>query len=787
MKCYEVLFNSSQSSRTGGVGFGVRAQSETLEKEYLDAALIDEKYDKGSFRGVYASVLVGESHKILEYPVNYSYFKRTTASGKELYIFRRCVAIEFDYPYFMSGNATRPGNYMEHTLIFDERPDSSIFNLIYEMPKSGSRHFRPLNRDITLENEELKSYMLSKSEDFKLENLSFETEWQEPIDDSAYNILFSLIEARREKRALVVKVDEAKKSRVIADFCRLVLSHASDITFGYTYNDSVDTARFDITYLTQYARAMGIEGDPSLILCDADVAVESDTATKYLPLLRDAVERGDAVAQKQVLDWLISGDYLFVESSSKETSLSFYNYSTNPELFSVYELINSELMEVIARKHEGTEGHHLIHTRIEELLLSTLKEPSYKSFVEAVNMVDMVEKCGVRVEPALSVVRKECSSYISSTPEHFVQIYSSLDSALFDRYIVREMLYDKRDYITSPAFAERLIKLYRYFFREPAKSIGSLLSKLLYRVEKNVIVSLMRDANSDEGVRKVCYLDSIEANEAHVKAIWSVAVADLGGTIRENLMKRFEKFSTNQEFSELFYYTLCNSDDEAMSLVEQSATLLEKSEAYKRLVVEGESGDGAYKRLFERTVQMVTEGNSVALKEKISKCVVVPLNTLCDVKSWVLMYNLLNADAWLSLKEYISEMYDIALKMNYEKLFKEVAYEYMVARSDEGSSVSERVIRDLDTRALLDLDSFVNTLSRLSGRSRVEALGGYFMHKQLKFNEAWDIATEIKFDAAEELFSLYYSSEYSSYCRKEKIKGVFKNIFSFGKKSKENE
>ena len=132
MKCYEVLYNSSQTSRSGATGLGIRAQSEQIPDKYLELAQIDKKYHKGNYRGIHTSELVKDTTKILDYPVNISYSKVSADNGKTLYVLRRCIALEFDYAYYISGQATRPGNYMEHTLIFDEKPDASIFDLIYE-------------------------------------------------------------------------------------------------------------------------------------------------------------------------------------------------------------------------------------------------------------------------------------------------------------------------------------------------------------------------------------------------------------------------------------------------------------------------------------------------------------------------------------------------------------------------------------------------------------------------------------------------------------------------------
>ncbi len=781
MKCYEVLFNSSQCSRSGAAGFGIRSQSEGLSNEYIKAAQIDRKYHKGNCKGVYASELVKDTTKILDYPVNISYSKAITESGKTLYILRRCIALEFDYAYYVSGQATRPGNYMEHTLIFDEKPDASIFDIIYEKPKAGSRHFRPVNRIPSPENEELKGYMLNKSADFKVEDLTFETEWNEPVSDMAYNIFFSLIEARKEKRALVVKIDDKVKNRVIADVCRLLGYYAPEITFTYSYTDAIDTSKYNITYITQYYSAPALNQMPTFNICEASKSVQTDSADKYMKMLREAVQSNDKVSWNKIVKWLISGDYEFVANASQEASLSFYNYITTPESFTEYDLINDEVIGIIAKRHANSAEHALIHTRIEEMLRSSLEQGSVKAFVEAAKLVSKFGKSGINLIPALNNVKEECCEYILKTPEQLVEIYTSLDESVFNSYVCPEMFHQKYTHIASKPLYPHLTKLYKYFFKDKLTAGSKILATLLNKVPASQIAGLLKDANPNAEQRKECYLSMIERNTSFVTQIWAVAENDLGNSITENLMKRFGNQHANEEFAPLFYYSLKYCSADSNSIISSSAMVLAQNDTYKQLVINGDKRDKCYYRLFDTILRNISSSNANAYLKLIEKDVILPLQNCIELRQWKYLHNLLNGDAWKNerLALYLKYIYSVANRINFKEKFKEVAYERIKREERDNENLFKEILEDLHKREELNVKELLALISGSKKSKFIALLSCCFKEMETPFNEAMAIVKSLHSEEVEKsVMGKCYESKYRSHCRKEKIKAFFKKLFS---------
>lgn len=784
MKYYEILFNSSQMKRAGGVGFGVRAQSEGLPEEYLKAVKPGELYQKGKFRAVFANELVADTTKILGYPVQFSYRRMETPSGETLYVLRRNVALEFDYAYYETGKPTRPGNYAEHTLIFDEQPDPSIFQLLYEQPAAGTLAFRPVNRIPSPENEELRGYMLGRSEDFKREDRTVQSLYTAPISEEAYNILFHLVEARSLKRSLVVLIDETGKSTVMADLCRLARAYALDISFACAYTANFDPKAFEITYITEYNTAPTITETAGYIIRKAKEGSKIEAAEKYLPLLKRAVMEEDEAAWERVVSWLLRGDYTFVEGTSAEVSRKFFNYCSSPELFGVEELSNQPLMEVVARRHGSSSDHVLIHTRIEELVRGALASGEADRVVAALQLVDQVKRCGVNVAPAVQLLKEECSAWITATPERLAHFYSSLSVEIFDGWIVREQLHDRQAYLLDEALQPDLMRLYRYFYPNTVAATGSLLSRLLYKLTPENLALLLRDANPDALSRQGCYLDTIAQNSAYVDRLWAVLIADLGEGVRADLFEKFRTEWANEAFAPLFHYGFRNRLQAPLKLLATVGELVRKNGAFKSLLLEGERQSSVYRSLFAEVAPTIRRAEAPALLEQINRDLIEPLNgpTASFLYEWVILYHLLSG-SWRGLpKSEPDALYEVALRVGDHSYLGEVAKQRLIETPESQSLQLRRIMQDLERCALLDDQLLAELLPTFATEKQHRLLELYFSVRQLPFKEALALVEQFDFVAEGELTLLLdYEAEYKSFCRNRKIKGFFTGIFG-GKK-----
>lgn len=199
MKFQEILYNSSESSITGSVGFGVRAKTDGASEDVLKAlnksSFFLRKYSAGTFKVPAPKALLENPSAILDYPVNYAYRETKTEDGRTIYVFLRQIPIVFDYAFFIDGEATRPGNYGYDAIVFDQKPEPEAFEIFYDAPAPGARAFFPANRVLSKDNPELKSIMVGKPSPLPEGELDVRTAANGPINPTALNIFFHYVEA----------------------------------------------------------------------------------------------------------------------------------------------------------------------------------------------------------------------------------------------------------------------------------------------------------------------------------------------------------------------------------------------------------------------------------------------------------------------------------------------------------------------------------------------------------------------------------------------------------------
>lgn len=789
MKYYEILYNSSQASRSGGAGLGVRAQSADIPEEYLALARPGAGYQKGKFRAPSIEELFADPLKIFSYPLLFTYRTVETAAGKRLYIFRRQVALEFDYSYYQTGKPTRQGNYAEHTLIFEERPDPSIFLALYEQPKPGSLAFRPVNRLISTENEEMRGYMLGPAQDFEPADRPSESHYSAPIVEEAYNLLFHLVEARSEGRSLVAVVEEERKPVIMGDLCRLLQEYALDLPFTCAYTLNFDPKSFPIVYVTEHNTAPVLSEMSTYIIRKAAEPSKSEAAEKYGSLLRERAEAGDSEALKRVVEWLLEGRYAFVKGASSEVSLKFLNYTLFPELFRVEDLKDSALLEVVARHHQGSTAMELAHQRMVELLRGALASEQEEQVASALLSVDQLKRGGLSVAPILKEMKEAASGWICASSERLVALYKALPVELFNSWIQSETLYERRNYLLEEPVQPLLMKLYRYFYPNPTEASGELLSKLLYKLEPAALATLLQDANPNVALRQECYLDTIAQNPAHVARLWGVLLADLGEGMRCDLFERFKAHWADEAFAPIFYYGFRNRLRVPLRLIECVAQIQGQNPAFKSLVVEGERNLSLYRSLFMEVAPTVRREEAQGLLEQIQRDLLTPLYgpEATFLYEWTHLYHLL-AGTWTTLPLSEAEtLYQVARMVGDGSYLREVALHRLGEISESQPLALKVLLQDLLQRGLLTEGLLVEALEGvvLSKQSLLCEL--YLELRRPTFEEAYALLQQLQLqEKAEALLMPLYEKEYRSFCRNQKIKGFFKGLFG-GKKKEEKE
>lgn len=135
---------------------------------------------------------------------------------------------------------------------------------------------------------------------------------------------------------------------------------------------------------------------------------------------------------------------------------------------------------------------------------------------------------------------------------------------------------------------------------------------------------------------------------------------DLGKGIKTNLVELFSEQWRNPAFAPLFYYNFvavanCISANNVVSLISQNADLMSVNQVYKGLVVNGESTDKSYSKLFRPFVMTITEKNKFQEVDVVNNCVLTPFKG-----------NERKVEVWGLLSDYLTENYDPLSKQCYK-------------------------------------------------------------------------------------------------------------------------
>ncbi|MFI3296779.1 MAG: hypothetical protein R3Y59_04010 [bacterium] len=782
MKYYQILYNSSQSQRDGGVGFGIRAVSDDLPEEYIApivAAKYFENYELGSYSSVGAKDLFENPSKILNYPLQYSYTTLKIAGGRSLYILKRCIPLGFDYAYYKSGEATRLGNYVVHLLIFEEKPHSGIFDLLYEQPAPNSAYFIPKQRVPDSSNDELKWLMLDKMPPLEATtNICVESMNQSSIDTLAYNIFFSYIEALKQRKALIVKIEDTNKNIVIADLYRLMGEYAPTVTFSSgVYSQNISSA-INITFINEYYSYPLPSQNPTFMVCDAKELPTTNEYVKYNQQLSAAVNNGDNSLLHKISKWLLSEDYLIVKDCDEKTSLSFFNYSQDPDKFTVEDACDINIIKLIANKSSNQDAL-LLNNRLAELLLNKISDDNIIDVCNIMNLINEVKQLGVNIDVIINKCKQKCCDYILAAPSQMILIYEKTNKESFDLFVVKESFVICVDFIEDMDLIPHIKTVWKYFFTDSSKAIDKLLSSLLLKVECNDLTSILKDANSNAQERISLYVKAINKAPNYINELWDLVIADLGNSVKIDIFKVFVEHYDNPSFAKVFYFAFKNTSIiKAEDVLSVSNRLMLGNPAYKQMLIDEEKKNKLYPRIFDSLLGEVSKKRSNDLIKLIEDTVLTPFaNTIVETENWHILSDLLNGNY-----DKPERFYDISKKINDKCYFEQIAYLYLDSASS--TSVIEKIVKDLIRLGIFKEDTYLNKhIVNYKNAKQTDCIGIYFRCKDMSFEDAYKFREDtLFFYEGEDVFLKYYEKEYNSYLRKQKVKGFFKNMFSSSKK-----
>ena len=782
MKFQEILYNSSESSITGSVGFGVRAKTDGTSEDVLKAlnksSFFLRKYSAGTLKVPAPKALLENPSAILDYPVNYAYRETQTEDGRTIYVFLRQIPIVFDYAFFIDGEATRPGNYGYDAIVFDQKPEPEAFEIFYDAPAPGARAFFPANRVLSKDNPELKSIMVGKPSPLPEGELDARTAANGPINPTALNIFFHYVEAMQEGKSLIVRIEDKDKNIIIADLFRILGKYSADVTFdacSYEQGFSADTK---ITFISQYyPYQLMIPGDKFVQKNAADVP-DTPLYKDYAEKMKEQIQKCDYTELHKLSAWILSGDWKATFGKSEEIVSGFFKYCSNPDRFSLADMNNRELLRLIASKKGATSA------RILELGNEVLTNASGETgtFVKALKTISDFREDGFDVSSLKDKYSAGYTALAAASPEAMAGAFSALGKSFFEYFLDIAQFGGKYDYLSSPALRPILKDVFCYIIPQREKRIPVLLEQLVPTVGEDETVKMLKLAENDARAREQAYVNIIKTSPEKVSVISPVMFKDIVSPAT-NFIKEFKSQAQNPDFAALFYYSAAHIPvTDASAFIESNAQLMNDNAAYKKMVSDGEGRNHIYHRLIADIIRKITDKNAAKMADFINLNILEPLfnDNPKDLKEWCLLSDMLTGQ----YDEDISLKYELARDSQANKIFSEIAYKCLSTAS--GRNEISKLINDMLGKGCLDKKKFVEMAKSLKKKDIVCAAGTYMECSRMKFHDAKTFVDEAFTDYADQILETYYTNDFKSWKRKQALKSFFSNLFKKKKKQSDN-
>ena len=782
MKFQEILYNSSESSITGSVGFGVRAKTDGASEEVLKAlnksSFFLRKYSAGTFKVPAPKALLENPSAILDYPVNYAYRETKTEDGRTIYVFLRQIPIVFDYAFFIDGEATRPGNYGYDAIIFDQKPEPEAFEIFYDAPAPGARAFFPANRVLSKDNPELKSIMECKPLPLPEGELDVRTAANGPINQTALNIFFHYVEAMQEGKSLIVRIEDKDKNIIIADLFRILGKYSADVTFdacSYEQGFSADTK---ITFISQYyPYQLMIPGDKFVQKNAADVP-DTPLYKDYAEKMKVQIQKCDYTELHKLSSWILSGEWKHTAGKSEDIVTGYFTYCSNPDQFTLPMTGNRELLRLIAAKKGATSA------RILELGNEVLTNASDETgtFVKALKTIADLKEDGFDVSSLKDKFSTRYTALASATPEAMAGAFSALGKSFFEYFLDIAQFGGKYDYLSSPALRPILKDVFCYIIPQREKRIPVLLERLVPAVGEDETVKMLKLAENDARAREQAYVNIIKTSPEKVSVISSVMFKDIVSPAT-NFIKEFKSQAQNPDFAALFYYSASHIPiTDASAFIESNAQLMSDNAAYKKMVSDGEGKNHIYHKLIAEITRKITDKNAAQMADLVNHNILYHLFKANpkELNEWCLLSELLTGQ----YDDNISLKYELARDSQANKIFSEIAYKCLSSAS--GQNEISKLINDMLGKGCLDKKKFVEIAKSLKKKDIVCAAGTYMECSGMKFQDAKAFVDEAFTDYADQILETYYTNDFKSWKRKQALKSFFSNLFKKKKKPSDN-
>lgn len=795
MKYYHVIYNSSEKGIDGGRGFCFRTYTKGTPANYLTALQDNDllNYSQGECEQLMPKTLKDDPDKIKTFPTSY-FFRKLAVDGKNIYVLGRTIPVGFDYTFYIKYAAGRMGNYVTDCYIFEENPGAEVIQMLYEKPAQGSNHFIPVDPAPKEGNEEMKALSLGQQEALPEESKPFNTDKLAPISDTAIKALFSLIEAKKNKKALVIRTEWKNASSIIADMYRML---PNDIVgnYGFVTNYQEEGLPKDTPIISTNEYYMYSFSDNMAIKYNTTEAwTETAEYATFGEALRKDLDNGDMMAVHNRVKWLLSDAYYAVKDKSKETNTAFYQYCIVPEEFSLSTIDKNEEFTTLLADHIKR------NEKNKEPFMSLVdnKLKSASSAKDASNVIDYVEwlnKKGFDVKSLGEHYKTHITTLMTSSASDLSTAISMTDGGLsvISKYFDKSILEKNNKFLDETVLSGKWVDLYKFFYKTEqleGNNRKSILERMInVNLKKEDILTVLGEIYSEKESIEVADLlkEEIFSNPDKVKMYWPLLVEYMEKHGQDdactNLVDVYKQQLANEEFAPLFFYQykkkgLSESPEKALVILKNQA----ESNAKLKSLFETEFKTAVFNNLLAEIKEIVKENDirSAEFAETI-KTNVIEFYSKSVTAEWSTVYNYLHGEEKIVSQKNIDEYLNLAKEIDSKVLFEKMLLQFVYSADKCDNTTIEKFVTIMKEVGEMNIDAQLAIVHESS--KRLKNSQNFFI-EILKQNQI-DIKTAEKYiedktidvDNADNFLTNTYGDKYKTYKRKNFIKNLLKKPF----------
>lgn len=783
----------------GGTGFGLRTATEGTPDSLLkaiDALNFFPADDWETYQNTPTPEQIMQNPECMDnIPMDYAVTAISDDQGNRYHLIARRAYVGFDYSFYKTGSATRPGNFVIDYYIFDQAPDSSAYQILYEKALPESNHFIPASVRPTADNEEMRTISIGKQPLLPVEDKPFTADVQNALDKDVVKLFFHFLAASQAGKKLYVKADRQRALKVTADFYRMLdIKSATEIHTRVNHRAEGPNENFDIYFiLDSYPHQVYPGGFYSYIELDSATMPDTDEAKTFSHELEEFVSASFSENKSDIDDilrWLLMPEYSSVKKLSKTTNDAFFLYCIQPGNFSYSNFrdsqgrLNEEFLNVLMpyTKKEKTNAR-----LFDSLVTETINDATYQDIILLIKEFHKFEALGFDMKENNEVVRQHVSECILTSPDVLRGVLDKIGYDSVVQFFDKDVFERNGDFTLAKVLDSDMLKLYRHFLSdaELRDRETMLYDRFLARgMESKYLIPIIDDIYGGENDGKLLFFIHVLKDEQKpFGTVWPYMEHYLQSTPCPDFLKLFQHKLTDGQYAPMFYFSIKahKADFSSIESIKALTDILHGNEKLKALIQAGYHQDGIYSD-FKGNVKTLYMQHHDKAQEALTAINVNVLGFFSAVKDdqladLALYLDMVANNGYQRLHERkVPVVFSLVSLLNDDETFGQMIPAFVKAYQ-KGDIPAEELARLYDK-----FNHGVSTgdmIDDLDAKHSVPMLGIIICKmKKMPFEQAYALAKDLGIDkdTRAKVMEENYQKEYKSYLRSKKIKGFFKSI-----------